>query len=246
MLDERGEAAVECLLGALASADAPTTVHDPAVGRDVHVADALSGLAVPELAGAGVIADLGAGAGVPGLVLAAALPDARVWLVESVRRKVEWMQATVEACGLGNATAVWARAEEWREGREACDAVTARALAALPILCEYAAPLLRPGGVLVCWKGAVSDAEAADGRAAAALLGLSEPEVLAVTPYPGSERRTLWVFRRVGPLPPGFPRRAGMAVKRPLSAASRIPAASGERDRSGPNPPGAAVPSDAA
>jgi 16S rRNA (guanine527-N7)-methyltransferase len=152
-------------------------------------------------------------------VLAAALADCRVFLVESVRRKADWIAATAARCGLDNAEAVWARAETWEGGRAACDAVTARALAALPVLCEYAAPLLRPGGALVCWKGAVDAGEEADGRAAAAHLGLSAPQVLPVTPYPGSERRALWVFRRVGEVPAGFPRRPGMATKRPLSAA---------------------------
>jgi 16S rRNA (guanine527-N7)-methyltransferase len=215
-----GSPALECLLAALAEDAAPTTVHDPALARDVHVADALAGLRVPELAAASVIADLGAGAGVPGLVLAAALPDARVWLVESVRRKAEWIAATAERCGLANAGAVWSRAEEWRDGVGACDAVTARALAALPVLCEYAAPLLRVGGVLVCWKGAVDELEAADGRAAAKVLGLSEPDVLPVTPYAGSERRTLWVFTKVAETPAGYPRRPGMATKRPLSVSA--------------------------
>lgn len=216
-LDARGEAAVRCLLEALADPLAPTTVHDPVLARDVHVADALAGLSVPAVAAAEAIADLGSGAGVPGLVLAAALPLARVRLVETVRRKAEWIEATAARCGLANAEAVWSRAEAWAEGRGACDVVTARALAALPVLCEYAAPLLRPGGTLVCWKGAVSSAEAADGRSAARLLGLSEPEVLSVTPYAGSERRTLWVFTRVGEVPERFPRRPGMATKRPLS-----------------------------
>ena len=61
-------------------------MHDPAVARDVHIADALAGLSVPALRGASVIADLGSGAGIPGLVLAGALPHARVWLIETVRR----------------------------------------------------------------------------------------------------------------------------------------------------------------
>jgi 16S rRNA (guanine527-N7)-methyltransferase len=112
---------------------------------------------------------------------------------------------------------VWTRAEAWRDGLGACDAVTARALAALPVLCEYAAPLLRPGGALVCWKGSVEAEEAADGRAAAAELGLSAPVIVPVTPYPGSERRTLWVFEKTGETPSRYPRRPGMATKRPLS-----------------------------
>ncbi len=214
------EGAVDALLDALADPGAPTTVHDRARARDVHVADSLSGLVVPEVAGASVLADLGSGAGLPGLVLAAALPDARVFLVEAARRKADWIRETAMRMGLDNAEAVWSRAESWEAGRGAVDVVTARALAALPVLCEYAAPLLRDGGALVCWKGAVDAAEAADGRHAAALLGLSAPDVVPVAPYPGSQRRALWVFHRVGPLPPGFPRRPGMATKRPLSASS--------------------------
>ena len=112
------EAAVAALLDALADPEAPTTVHDRAQARDVHVADALSGLVVPELAAAGVIADLGSGAGLPGLVLAAALPAARVFLVETVRRKAEWIGETAARMGLANAEPVWARAEEWEYAHE--------------------------------------------------------------------------------------------------------------------------------
>ncbi len=211
------EAALTCLTAALAEPGAPTTVAAEAVA-DVHVADSLSALHVPEVAGAACLADLGAGAGVPGLVLATALPACRVVLVESVRRKAAWIAGVAQRCGIANASAVWTRAEAWADGREACDAITARALAALPVLCEYAAPLLRPGGALVCFKGEVGPMEAADGRAAAAVLGLADPEILEVEPYPGSRRRTLWVFRRTGELPAGFPRRPGMALKRPLGA----------------------------
>ena len=109
-----------------------------------------------------------------------------------------------------------ARAEELEE--EPFDVVTARALASLPVLCEYAAPLLREGGALVAWKGAVDAREDADGLHAAAVLGLEREEVRAVEPYPGSQRRTLHVFRKVSPTPEGYPRRPGMAAKRPLTA----------------------------
>ena len=109
-----------------------------------------------------------------------------------------------------------ARAEELDEAP--FDVVTARALAALPVLCEYAAPLLREGGALVAWKGAVDEREEADGLHAAEVLGLAREEVRAVVPYPGSQRRTLHVFRKVGPTPAGYPRRPGMAAKRPLTA----------------------------
>jgi len=206
------------LLERLAAPEAPTSVHDPAEGVHVHVADSLAGLEVPGLRTARLVADLGAGAGLPGLVLASALPDARVVLVESVGRKCEFLRGVVADMGLGNAEVVRARAEEWNAGIGACDAVCARALAALPVLCEYAAPLLREGGVLVAWKGALGEDEAADGAAAARHLGLAPEPVRAVVPFAGSERRTLHVLRKVAPTPPGFPRRPGMAAKRPLTA----------------------------
>jgi 16S rRNA (guanine527-N7)-methyltransferase len=206
------------LLDLLGAPEAPTSVHDPARAVDVHVADSLAGLEVPEVRAASLIADLGAGAGLPGLVLAAALPSSRVALVESTGRKCEFLRSAAAAMGLTNAEVVCARAEEWSEGIGRCDVVAARAVAALPVLCEYAAPLLREDGVLVAWKGAVDDTEAADAAAAARHLGLAPEQVRAVVPFPGSERRTLHVLRKTAPTPPGFPRRAGMATKRPLSA----------------------------
>jgi 16S rRNA (guanine527-N7)-methyltransferase len=206
------------LLDLLATPDAPTTVHDPAQAIDVHVADSLTGLAVPELRAARRLADLGAGAGLPGLPLALALPETVVVLVESQRRKCAFLERAVAALALSNVEVAYARAEELEAA--AFDVVTARAVAALPVLCEYAAPLLAPGGVLVAWKGAVDAAEDADGLAAAQTLGLEREAMRPVEPYAGSERRTLHVFRKIAPTPAGYPRRPGMAAKRPLRAAS--------------------------
>jgi 16S rRNA (guanine527-N7)-methyltransferase len=101
-------------------------------------------------------------------------------------------------------------------GREAYDAATARALASLALLVEYAAPLLRPGGVLVAWKGALPAAELDQGRAAAARVGVEVEDVLRVVPFAGAENRRLAVLRKTAPTPERFPRRAGMAAKRPL------------------------------
>ena len=115
-----------------------------------------------------------------------------------------------------NVSVVHARAESWPEGLEAHDLVTARALAALPVLLEYAAPLLVEGGHLVAWKGAVAPAESAAGTAAATLLGLSPLPPLSVVPFPGARDHTLHAFRKIAPTPSRFPRRPGMASKRPL------------------------------
>ena len=199
---------------------ASTTVRDPAIAVDRHVADSLSALVLDEVRGARRIADLGSGAGWPGLALAAALPGSRVALVESASRHCRYLERVVAEARLGNVSVVHARAEDWPEGIGAHDLVTARALAALPVLCEYAAPLLVEGGALVAWKGAVEPAELAGGRAAAEMLGLAVAERRRVVPYAGARAHWLHVFRKVAPTPERFPRRAGMAVKRPLSAGS--------------------------
>jgi 16S rRNA (guanine527-N7)-methyltransferase len=120
------------------------------------------------------------------------------------------------------AQAIPARAEEWaaHDGAGPYDAVTARALAPASVLAEYAAPLLRIGGVLVAWKGARDAAEEADGAAAAAILGLEGPRIVPVKPYRGSRNRHLHVYSKVRKTPERFPRRAGVAAKRPLKRTS--------------------------
>jgi 16S rRNA (guanine527-N7)-methyltransferase len=175
-------------------------------------------LELSELRQAGRVADIGSGAGFPGLPLAIALPHARVDLVESARRKCEVIERLAGAAGLRNARAIPARAEEWArgEGSEAYDAVTVRAVATLAVLVEYAAPLLATGGALVAWKGGRDEAEEGAGRAAASQLGLQAGEVLPVRPFKGARQRHLHVYLKAKETPPNFPRRPGMATKRPL------------------------------
>jgi len=212
--------ALEALLGALSrEVDPPTTLRSPEEALNGHIADSLSGLAVSDLAAAWRIADVGAGAGFPGLALAAALPDAQVDLIESSARKAAVIDRLATAADLENAWAVRARAEEWArgDGAGAYDAVTARALGPLAVLAEYAAPLLRRGGTLVAWKGSRDSAEEAAGLVAAERLGLRLEKVLQSTPFEGSRERHLHLYVKVGPTPPEFPRRVGMARKRPLA-----------------------------
>lgn len=202
---------------ALLSADdlAPSTVRgDRAV--DVHLADSLSALALDCVQSAATIADIGAGAGFPGIALAVALPTATVALVESATRKCSFLERLCADAGVDNAHVVCARAEDWPAGSGRHDLVTARALAPLSVLCEYAAPLLRLGGSLVAWKGEVSIDEATAGNGAAELLGLSPHGVIRSEPYAGSVAHHLHVYRKVAGTPAGYPRRPGMARKRPL------------------------------
>jgi 16S rRNA (guanine527-N7)-methyltransferase len=194
-----------------------TTVRDPAVGVDVHAADSLSGLAVPEVRTADRIADLGAGGGFPGLALAVALPGATVTLVESAGKKCDFLRRAASAAGLDNVRVVNARAEAWRDGLGSQDVVTARALAPLNVLAEYAAPLLRDGGLLVAYKGRRDPSEEAAGMAAAAILGLEVRPPLPVAGRTGADEHHLHLYLKVGPTPDRFPRREGMARKRPLA-----------------------------
>jgi 16S rRNA (guanine527-N7)-methyltransferase len=196
----------------------PTSVTDPQEAVDVHVADALSGLESPLLPSATKIADIGAGAGFPGLAIAAVLPNAQVDLIESTVRKCEVISRLAAAAGIDNATAIPLRAEQWgsSDGAESYEIVTARALSSLPVLAEYAAPLLEREGSLIAWKGIRDPDEEQAGNHAAQLLGLTPQPPVAVRPFKGSRERNLYVYTKTEPTPDRFPRRPGMATKRPL------------------------------
>jgi 16S rRNA (guanine527-N7)-methyltransferase len=220
--DPRGAIdALQCLLEALAAEpDPPTTVRDPAKALDVHVADSLAGLSVAQLRQASRLADIGAGAGFPGLVLAAALPEAEVDLVESTTRKCEVIDRLASAAGLqGRARALPVRAEDLarQEGESAYDVVTARALAPLPVICEYAAPLLRLGGALVAWKGERKPEEEEAAARAASELGLEATAIVEYRAFSGSLSRNLYVYSKVTETPSRYPRRPGMARKKPIA-----------------------------
>jgi 16S rRNA (guanine527-N7)-methyltransferase len=221
-LPDRARKRLRTLLELVAHAsDAPTAVTDPARAVDVHLADSLSGLEVLRgRVSLEVVVDVGSGAGFPGLPLAVALPKARVDLLEATGRKCLFLVRAIETLALENAHVVCSRAEEHaaQGGRDAYDAALTRAIGALPTLVEYAAPLLREGGVLVAWKGRRDRREEHAGAEAALALGLEPATIVSVAPFPGASSRHLHVYEKVSPTPPGYPRRPGMARKRPLGA----------------------------
>jgi len=184
----------------------------------VHVEDSLTGLEVAELRTASRIADIGSGAGFPGLVLATAMPRAQVDMIESIGRKTAFITHAAKAAGIPNAFALTARAEDVaREetARDSYDVVTARAVGRLSTLAELAAPLLKEGGVLVAWKGKRDEDEEAQMSRAADSLSMTPEQILDVGHRAGSEHRHLHVIRKSGPTPPDLPRKSGMAKKRP-------------------------------
>jgi 16S rRNA (guanine527-N7)-methyltransferase len=183
----------------------------------VHVADSLTGLDVAELREATRIADVGAGAGFPGLALAVALPTTQVDLIESVGRKCDFMRRAAEVAGIANATVLNGRSEEVaaQDGRESYDAVTARAVGRLSTLAELASPLLKPNSVLVAWKGKRDEEEEQQLTNAGEELAMHPESILDVGARAGSQHRHLHIIRKSGPTPANLPRKPGIAKKRP-------------------------------
>jgi len=186
--------------------------------------DALALLDVPRLReriGAAWL-DLGAGAGVPGIPLAVAVPAAALTLLDAAAGKCAFLEAAVKEAGLGaRAAVVCARSEQHaaagQSGREAYGVVLARAVAPLPALVELAAPLLAPGGVLLASKTARAVREEGPGGAAVAkLCGLAPGPVVPLSRSPLDDA-VCAVYLKVAATPKRLPRREGRAVKHPLA-----------------------------
>jgi 16S rRNA (guanine527-N7)-methyltransferase len=217
VLDPAGHQALRKVLELLAAerASVSSVVDDRA--WKVHVADSLTGLEVPQFETAERIADVGAGAGFPGLALAVALPNAQVDLVESIGRKCAFMRLAIDQASIPNATVLNTRSEDLAStnSRETYDIVTARAVGRLSTLAELASPLLKPNGVLVAWKGKRDVEEEAQLDHASEDLAMRPEQILDVGDRAGSQHRHLHVIRKIGPTPANLPRKPGIAKKRP-------------------------------
>lgn len=216
-LDAAARAKLETVLELLAAERASVSSVVDQRAWQVHVEDSLTGLEVTDLREARRIADIGAGAGFPGLVLAAALPGAQVDLIESIGRKCEFMRQAIATADIPNATVLNTRSEDLAsgEGRESYDAVTARAVGRLSTLAELASPLLKPNAALVAWKGKRDEDEEKQLANASEALAMTPEQIIDVGNRAGSEHRHLHVIRKSGPTPPNLPRKPGIAKKRP-------------------------------
>jgi 16S rRNA (guanine527-N7)-methyltransferase len=191
---------LERWLAAVMETPGLTALKNTVEARRVLLDDALAGMALVR-GFDGPIVDVGSGGGTPGIPLAASLPDRVVTLVEAERRKAEFLERwTTE---LANLRVVWGRAEE--HPLELYRVAVAKALAPPPVAAEWCLPLVEEGGVAILWVGPSAD-PAAVALAAERLAGELEPSP------PG-----FLVLRKIGRTPLGFPRRAGMAKKRPLA-----------------------------
>ena len=188
-----------------------------------HVLDSLSCLLAEHVRWGTSAIDIGAGGGLPGIPLSIVCPELKVTLLEATEKKVRFLEHARAKLSLGNLEVLHGRAEDAgrKPGyRESFDVATARALATLPVLLEYCAPLVRPGGTILAMKGRLQEQELSQGIAASYELGVQLREVLKIdygAQLPQKERR-LVVFDKVYATPSKFPRRVGLAKKRPLAA----------------------------
>ncbi len=187
-------------LAAVIATPGLTALRDPVEARRVLLEDALRGV---DLVAAveGPIVDVGSGGGTPGIPLATALTDRAVTLLEAERRKCDFLEQWTRE--LGNLSVIWGRAE--KQPREAFGVAVAKALAEPVVAAEWCLPLVREGGAAMLWVGPTADLDRV--RAAAGLLSAQ-----LETAVDG-----ILVLRKTGPTPPGFPRRPGIARKRPLA-----------------------------
>jgi 16S rRNA (guanine527-N7)-methyltransferase len=191
---------LEGWLAAVISTPGLTAIRDPATARAVLLDDALKAVGLVA-ATTGPIVDVGSGGGTPGIPLAATFPARSVTLLEAQRRKCRFLEAW--AVRLPNVSVVWGRAEE--QEPEQFGVAVAKALAHPPTAAEWCLPLVREGGLVVLWVGPT-----ADSGQVAAVAGRIAGELEDAPPG-------LVAIRKTGPTPPGFPRRAGVAKKRPLA-----------------------------
>lgn len=184
-----------------------TSAASPEDAWRIHVEDAL---VAASLVDRGPVVDVGSGGGSPGIPLAAAHPELRFDLLEASEKRCAFLRAAARE--FPNVSVVRARAEEHgaAAGRDAYGTALARALAPPPVAAEWCLPLVAPGGRVVLFTGELDLARLA---AVADRLGGARPEII---PVEGFEQRNLVVIEKTKPTPSGFPRRAGVARKRPL------------------------------
>ena len=191
-----------------------TAITEPSAFAGLHLLDSLSLIPLAGLS-SGTVVDVGTGAGFPGVPLAIALPEARVTLLDSLGKRIEFLRETCGALGLENTRCVHARAEEFGE-REQFDWAVSRAVAPLPMLCELSLPLVRVGGRFLAMKSSHSQEELDEAGRAISILG-GRVDWVKDYPIPGAEiQHRLICIEKTTPTPRKYPRRFSQLKKQPL------------------------------
>jgi len=183
-----------------------------------HLVDSLSIL--PFIKGAGVnsLVDVGTGAGFPGIPVKIVQPSLQVALMDSLEKRIGFLNAVIGELKLTGVTTVRSRAEDAGVSpihREKYDAAVARAVASLPVLLEYCLPLVKPGGIFIAMKGSGTD-EIKSSTKALELLGGKIEQVRDFTLPDSDINRSIIIVRKFRQTPAKYPRKAGKPTKEPL------------------------------
>lgn len=188
-----------------------------------HILDSLSCLTVPGFDAAQSMVDVGTGGGFPGIPLKIARPHLRVSLLESTKKKTLFLHSVASELGLKDIEILNARAEGVGmdpRNRARYDVATTRAVSSLSVVAEYCVPLIRVGGLVVAMKGKLADSELEEGKRAAGLLGarMVDNVLVPLLTEVRAEERRLVILEKVRETPTRYPRKVGIARKRPLGS----------------------------
>ena len=193
-----------------------TAITEPEAVATLHLLDCAYLLTAADC-GDKTIVDVGTGAGFPGMPMGILEPKARLTLLDSLGKRIDFLRETAQALELENIACVHARAEEFAaEHREQFDIATSRAVAALPVLSELALPLVKPGGLFLAMKSVESDEEIESARGAIGQLGGKIEKICDYTVPCTEVRHRVVLIRKVRPTPPRFPRTFAKIKKSPL------------------------------
>lgn len=195
-----------------------TAITDESEMADRHYADSLSPLAQAGLITGGSLIDVGTGAGFPGLPLAIARPDISVTLLDSLKKRLDFLKTVIDALNITNVTLVHARAEDAAAGelRGKFDIVVARAVAPLPVLLEYTLPFAAIGGAVIAYKGPSAEEELESAGNALAKLGGGGAKIYDCKIGSRDWQHKLVYVKKTSDTPRAYPRKAGTPSKTPL------------------------------
>lgn len=192
-----------------------TAIREPESAARLHFLDSAALLTLEDFSGKSVI-DVGSGAGFPGVVLRMLCPDISLTTVDSVRKKVDFVENTCRALGLNDVTCLWGRVEELPALREQFDICVSRAVAELDVLAELCLPLVRPGGKFLAMKGPSCEEEADAAAFAVRTLGGHIRRIERYT-IPGTDvTHACVIIEKQRQTPPQYPRRFSQIRKNPL------------------------------
>lgn len=195
-----------------------TAIKEPEEVLFKHFFDCILFLKNVEIPQNATLIDVGTGAGFPGMVLKIVRPDIKVTLLDSLNKRLIFLNDVIENLGLTDITCVHSRAEDGGKSkahREKYDIACARAVATLPTLAEYCAPFVKKGGKFVAMKGPSVYEEAQSAKNAVKILGLSEPKIICET-LTGNEQRAFVILNKISQTPPKYPRKPSDISKQPL------------------------------